>query len=141
MSGVPIRHGVPGLQVKIPGGTKVLLGFESGDPQKPFVGLWSFGTTNEITETSEKIELVASTSIKLSSNDVSVGNGASAKLGDVEGLITAINSLVSSINANVILYNACVPIPGTPLGTVSPQVPLVPIIPAGLVSTKAKVAI
>jgi hypothetical protein len=40
---VPIRHGIPGVTVKVPPGGKVLLFFESGDPKLPAAALWPTG--------------------------------------------------------------------------------------------------
>lgn len=40
LSQVPIRHGVPGMSAQVPPGTRVLLAFEDGDPQKPYAALW-----------------------------------------------------------------------------------------------------
>jgi hypothetical protein len=37
---VKIRHGLPGCKVTVPAGAKVLLGFESGDPARPYAALW-----------------------------------------------------------------------------------------------------
>lgn len=44
LSGVPIRHGIPGLSVMVPPGSRVLLAFENGSPKKPYVALWEKGT-------------------------------------------------------------------------------------------------
>lgn len=43
MSGVPFRHGLPGVTARIGTGTSVLVGWENGDPQFPFACLWSGG--------------------------------------------------------------------------------------------------
>lgn len=40
---VPIRHGLPGVKVKVPPGERVLLGFENGDPRAPYASLWHEG--------------------------------------------------------------------------------------------------
>jgi hypothetical protein len=42
---VPIRHGIPGVTVKVPAGGKVLLFFESGDPKLPAACLWPDGSS------------------------------------------------------------------------------------------------
>lgn len=47
-SKVPIRHGLPGCQVRVPVGSEVLLGFEDGDPSKPFAALWRKGDVQSI---------------------------------------------------------------------------------------------
>ncbi len=44
LSGVPIRHGLPGCEVRVRTGARVLLAFENGgDPTKPYAALWSEG--------------------------------------------------------------------------------------------------
>lgn len=45
LTGVPIRHGIPGLHVTVPPGGKVLLFFESGDPKLPAAALWPDGSS------------------------------------------------------------------------------------------------
>jgi hypothetical protein len=44
LSGIPIRHGIPGVSIMVPPGSRVLLAFENGDPSKPYVALWEKGT-------------------------------------------------------------------------------------------------
>lgn len=41
LGAVPIRHGLPGCKVFVKSGARVLLGWENGDPAKPFASLWS----------------------------------------------------------------------------------------------------
>lgn len=43
-AGVPIRHGVPGLTVTVPAGSRVLLGYAGGDPAQPYAALWEAGS-------------------------------------------------------------------------------------------------
>ena len=40
LTNVPIRTGIPGAKATVAPGAKCLLGFEEGDPQKPYVALW-----------------------------------------------------------------------------------------------------
>lgn len=42
---VPLRHGLPGLTVKVVPGQRAALFFEDGDPQKPACGLWPDGSS------------------------------------------------------------------------------------------------
>ena len=39
-AGVPLRTAFPQCKVEVPKGTRVLLGFEEGDPSKPYASLW-----------------------------------------------------------------------------------------------------
>lgn len=48
LSSVPIRHGLPGVRVRVAVGARVLLGFEAGDPRRPYAGLWEPGSIEEI---------------------------------------------------------------------------------------------
>lgn len=41
--GIPLRHGLPGIEVTVPVGARVLLGFRNGDPAKPYAALWESG--------------------------------------------------------------------------------------------------
>lgn len=45
MSGVPIRHGFPGLTVTVDNGATVLVGWRNGDPREPYCALWGGGET------------------------------------------------------------------------------------------------
>lgn len=48
LSGVRIRHGIPGVDVRVKVGSSVLLGFEDGDPERPYVSLWERGSIDSI---------------------------------------------------------------------------------------------
>lgn len=47
--GVPIRHGLPGVTVEVAAGERVLLGYEGGDPSRPYAALWTAGSVTKIT--------------------------------------------------------------------------------------------
>lgn len=49
LAAVPIRHGLPGVSARVRPGARVLLGFEGGDVQKPFVSLWEPGSLEALT--------------------------------------------------------------------------------------------
>lgn len=59
MGGIPIRHGLPGVTIRIPPGSTVLVGWENGDPSRPFCALWQGGEGNvtRITIVADTIEL------------------------------------------------------------------------------------
>lgn len=40
LSRVPMRHGLPGVTVRVKVGARCLLGFEAGDPRRPYAALW-----------------------------------------------------------------------------------------------------
>lgn len=50
LQGIPLRHGLPGitLELDVSQSPRVLLGFEGGDPKRPFAALWSSGGTAKI---------------------------------------------------------------------------------------------
>jgi hypothetical protein len=48
LQGVPIRHGLPGVTVEVPAGERVLLGFDSGDPARPYAALWHEGQVSAV---------------------------------------------------------------------------------------------
>ncbi len=49
--GVPIRLGIPGTEVKVKPGSRVLIGYEQGNPSKPYASLWEGTELDEITIT------------------------------------------------------------------------------------------
>lgn len=48
LQSVPIRHGLPGVKVKVPPGERVLLAFDGGDPRAPYAALWHEGQVLEV---------------------------------------------------------------------------------------------
>ena len=44
MSRVYIRHGQPGYETEVPTGARCMVGFEGGDPSRPYVAQWLAGT-------------------------------------------------------------------------------------------------
>lgn len=67
--GVPIRLGIPGAEVKVKPGTRVLIGYEQGDPRKPYASLW------EGTELDE-LKITATTKIEVKAPMVVLNEGA-----------------------------------------------------------------
>jgi hypothetical protein len=43
-SGLPLRHGLPGTSVQVAPGARILVAFDNGDPEKPYVALWENAT-------------------------------------------------------------------------------------------------
>jgi len=48
LSSVRIKHGIPGVRVRVVKGARCLLGFEAADPSKPYVSLWDAGSVEAI---------------------------------------------------------------------------------------------
>jgi hypothetical protein len=57
MSSVPIRHGVPGMTVKVQANARVLLGFDGGSPSKPYAALWESASVTELNFNGATIKL------------------------------------------------------------------------------------
>jgi hypothetical protein len=49
LSGIKIRYGQPGWTATVPANTRVLLGFEAGDPKRPYAALWDAGAVTTLT--------------------------------------------------------------------------------------------
>lgn len=45
--GIPYRT-LPGIALTVPAGTRVLVGFEGGDPTKPYASLWELGDVTQL---------------------------------------------------------------------------------------------
>ena len=48
LSNVKIRIGIPGARARLAPGARVLVGFENGDPKRPYAGLWESATLLEL---------------------------------------------------------------------------------------------
>lgn len=46
LGSVPIRHGLPGFEVKVKAGAVVHVAFDGGDPSKPYASLWTPGNAS-----------------------------------------------------------------------------------------------
>jgi hypothetical protein len=47
-SGVRLKTGVPGMAATVPAGTRVLLGWEGGDPSRPYAATWEQGAVTAV---------------------------------------------------------------------------------------------
>lgn len=103
VSGVPLRVPSPGMRVLVSPGARVLLGWDGGDPSKPFAESFSSGTTLRLDLVGNEMNLgdestaamaikalsvllqatslsVSAPSIAIGGGSVTLGNQASAKL-------------------------------------------------------------
>jgi hypothetical protein len=62
---IPIRHGLPGVTVEVPAGERVLLGFDAGDPSKPYAALWHEGQATKIVFGTMTIEAAGNKALAL----------------------------------------------------------------------------
>jgi len=82
---IRIRHGLPGIDVKVVDGARVLVGFEAGDPTRPYATLWETGgldeltvtATTKITVSAPEIDLDVATTLRLAG-----GSQPIARVGD-----------------------------------------------------------
>lgn len=92
-TGVPVYSGTPGTTSVIPDGTRVLLGFEGGNPRSPYVALW--GTLSpkptSVTLEADSEATIDATSIKLGKNALlGVARlGDTVQAGPFSGVITS----------------------------------------------------
>lgn len=107
LSGVPIRHGLPGVEVEVPAGVRVLLGFDNGNPQSPFASLWHSGQVTAVRIGGAKA--------------VALAEEVSARLDRIQAAFD------SHVHATAALGAPSPPIPNP--ATIPPVVP--PVIPIG----------
>lgn len=88
MPPLPIYSGTPGVTAEVPEGTRVLIGFTSGDLSKPFVAMWE-----SISPKPEKV-VVDADEIKLGANALL----GVARIGDSVGpyVITSASTTVKA---------------------------------------------
>lgn len=65
LQAIPIRHGLPGVTVEVPAGENVLLGFDGGDPSKPYASLWHEGQATKIVFGDMRIEAAGTKALAL----------------------------------------------------------------------------
>lgn len=82
MKDVPLRLGLPGLEVKVPPGGYVNVGWEGGDPRKRYCEAWDPGAS------ATEITIVATASLSVEGASVSVS--ASGNL-ELDGNLTTLN--------------------------------------------------
>lgn len=105
VSKVPIRLGLPGVEVKVAAGSRVLLGFENGDPAKPVATLWEKSTLNEIvvtaatkvTVTSPSVELGGTPAIQPVIQGQTYVTAEATMLTSLAAALTAVGTAISSI--------------------------------------------
>ena len=77
LSAVPLRNGVAGTVCKVSPGTFVRLGWDRGDPSRPFACLWQGGeTVTEIQIAGSLVPFVKGASNELGTLTLTVGGGA-----------------------------------------------------------------
>ncbi len=101
--GVPIRYGIPGVTAKVKTGGRVMIGFDSGNPDKPIATVWESATVEEINVTAETVRVQASEVL----------------LKDPGG--RSITAQGDSVTSGGLLTQICIGVPPTPPG--APPVP------------------
>ena len=98
VSKVPIRLGIPNATVTVTAGSRVHLGFEGGDPTKPYAALWGPSTVTELV----------------------IGSSAQDFVAHAAKVKASLDALVAAFNGHVH--------PGVTSGTSSTATPLTPIV-------------
>ena len=103
LDNVPIRTGVPGIEVEIEPGSYMLLGFEGGSPACPVAYLWQRGVVGKI---------------KVSANEITF-NGGTAKVAR-EGDPVNLGTLSGSNTGGPVLFVYTPPggLPSAPLAVI-----------------------
>jgi len=142
VQGVPLRHGIPGVSVKVKPGERAALFFEGGDPQRPACALWPDGSSVlEVAVKSDVKITVEAPQVIVDSQNISLTGAAAADHVAIAELVTdKINEIVRAISS-------ATPVPmdgGAGLKTAilaylaSNQ--MVPLFPEAISSTKVKVS-
>lgn len=79
LQGIAIRYGIPGVEVTVAQGARVHVGWENGDPARPYAAIWEPGSLNGIT-------ITAATAVSIVCDDVTICDGgaaAIARVGDI----------------------------------------------------------
>jgi hypothetical protein len=77
LSKVPIRYGIPGVTVKVASGARVHVGYDNGDPAKPFAAIWDSDALKEVIVDASVMATVKAPVIKLNE-----GTRPIARVGD-----------------------------------------------------------
>lgn len=89
MSNIPLRHGIPGLTVRLAAGAGLLVGWDNGNPTAPFAALWSNpSTTNAADAGGTMGKGGAVLEVNLSAVTVRLGGDATAPLLPIDGVVT-----------------------------------------------------
>jgi hypothetical protein len=117
---VPIRPFVPGATVKVAAGARVHIGWEEGDPRKPYAALWDSGELQELqidTQTKAKI------------------TGPLVELADASQFATMSNLVLTELQKiQTTLNSATAPSGGGPVTYGTPYVP------ASVAASKVKIS-
>lgn len=118
MKGVKIRLGLPGVEVKVKPQARVMVGFENGDPQKPYAHVWDMATL-------DSIKFTGATSLNINAPTVElVPDGlATARSGDM----VAVGGPAMTPVPCTIVPTAPITVAGSPTGpwTIVPGTPIV----------------
>ena len=65
MSDLPVRNGIPGMEVTVSPGAQILIGWRNGDPREPYCALWGGGASDPTTKITLKVDELLVTSGKI----------------------------------------------------------------------------
>ena len=125
---LPMRLGIPGATVKVKAGSRVLVGFENGDPRKPYAALWDTAALDEL-------DLAAATAFKVTAGNVTLSPGGlpAARQGDMVGVGGGVPAVP---NCTIVLFSggpivAGAPMPGYIGNVIVPTLPVYGVIQSG----------
>lgn len=128
MQAIPLRRPVAGLECEVMAGSRILLGFDSASPSKPYCGLWEAGELvslkltvgDAITEvtTSSTTVIVGGSSVEITSSGVTI-NTVAAEINASTAEINAASTVITSANiqlgsAAAVIPVALLPVPSGP---------------------------
>lgn len=97
LSKVPIRLGLPGVEVKVAAGARVLLGFENGNPNSPVATLWEKHSLNEIIITAATKVTIGGTGAEKTLKAETYRTAEDTMLGLVQTAMTQVAAAIPSI--------------------------------------------
>lgn len=99
---VPIRIGIPGVSVKVIPGARVLLGFEAGDPSRPYAALWGEDSLKELTIKASVKVTIEAPSVDVSATTATVDAQSVTIAGGLQGVARVGDSVQAGPFAGVI---------------------------------------
>ena len=84
MAGVSLRHGLPGVSVTVSPGAYLMVGWDGGDPRKPYAELWEGG------ETVSEIQIAGTTPVAREGDNLTASAIFKTWAGKVETVINSV---------------------------------------------------
>ncbi len=113
LCGVGIKYGLPGVTLQVAGGASVLVGWENGDPQRPFALCWDTSPSS--------LKLVIDCAALFLGGELGAEPTLKATTyrGAENDLITALTAAISAINAYAVAIQPTADPPGASTTTLT----------------------